>query len=31
LQTMGDPAAQLDLMLSHASGLYAGVWTSNVD
>lgn len=30
-QTMGDPAAQLDLMLSHASGLYAGVWTSNVD
>nr|WP_286946981.1 TorF family putative porin [Pseudomonas sp. UBA6718] len=24
-------AAQLDLMLSHASGLYAGVWTSNVD
>lgn len=30
-QTLGDPAAQLDLMLSHASGLYAGVWTSNVD
>ena len=30
-QTMGDPAAQLDLMLSHASGMYAGVWTSNVD
>lgn len=30
-QTMGDPAAQLDLMLSHASGLYAGVWTSNVE
>lgn len=30
-QTMGDPAAQLDIMLSHASGLYAGVWTSNVD
>lgn len=30
-QTMGDPAAQLDIMLSHASGLYAGVWTSNVE
>lgn len=30
-QTLGDPAAQLNLMLSHASGLYAGVWTSNVD
>jgi uncharacterized protein (TIGR02001 family) len=30
-QTLGDPAAQLDLMLSHASGLYAGVWTSNVE
>jgi|SRR3990167_2598192 len=30
-QTLGDPAAQLDLMLTHASGLYAGVWTSNVD
>lgn len=30
-QTMGDPAAQLDLMLSHASGLYAGVWASNVE
>ena len=30
-QTLGDPAAQLDLMLSHASGLYAGVWTSNVN
>jgi uncharacterized protein (TIGR02001 family) len=30
-QTMGDPAMQLDLMLSHASGLYAGVWTSNVE
>ncbi|UUY07857.1 TorF family putative porin [Pseudomonas sp. J452] len=30
-QTLGDPAAQLDIMLSHASGLYAGVWTSNVE
>ncbi|HWR80835.1 MAG TPA: TorF family putative porin [Pseudomonas sp.] len=30
-QTLGDPAAQLDLMLSHASGLYAGIWTSTVD
>ncbi|WP_137886577.1 TorF family putative porin [Pseudomonas sp. 2FE] len=30
-QTLGDPAAQLDLMLTHASGLYAGAWTTNVD
>ena len=30
-QTLGDPAAQLDVMLSHASGLYAGAWTSNVE
>lgn len=30
-QTMGDPAAQLDVMFSHVSGLYAGVWTSNVE
>ncbi|MDP2745121.1 TorF family putative porin [Pseudomonas sp.] len=30
-QTQGDPAAQLNLVLSHASGLYAGVWTSSVD
>jgi uncharacterized protein (TIGR02001 family) len=30
-QTLGDPAMQLDLMLTHASGLYAGVWTSNVE
>lgn len=30
-QTMGDPAMQLDLLLSHASGLYAGAWTSNVE
>jgi uncharacterized protein (TIGR02001 family) len=30
-QTLGDPAAQLALTLSHASGLYAGIWTSNVD
>jgi len=30
-QTQNDPAAQFDLMLSHASGLYAGIWTSTVD
>ena len=30
-QTMGDPAAQLDVMLSHASGAYLGAWTSNVE
>lgn len=30
-QTQNDPAAQLDLMLTHASGLYAGIWTSSVD
>ena len=30
-QTLGDPAAQLGITLNHASGLYAGVWTSNVD
>ena len=30
-QTLGAPAAQLDVMLSHASGLYAGAWTSNVE
>lgn len=30
-QTLGDPAAQLNVMLSHVSGLYAGVWTSNVN
>ena len=30
-QTLGDPAAQLAITLSHVSGLYAGVWTSNVD
>ncbi|MBX9915137.1 MAG: TorF family putative porin [Pseudomonadaceae bacterium] len=30
-QTLGDPAAQLNVMFSHVSGLYAGVWTSNVD
>lgn len=30
-QTQGNPAAQLNLILQHASGLYAGVWTSNVD
>nr|WP_298144207.1 TorF family putative porin [uncultured Pseudomonas sp.] len=30
-QTLGDPAAQLDLLLSHASGLYAGIWSSTVE
>lgn len=30
-QTLGDPAAQLEMTLIHNSGLYAGVWTSNVD
>lgn len=30
-QTQNDPAAQLNLVLLHASGLYAGIWTSNVD
>lgn len=30
-QTLGDPAFQLDVMLAHASGLYAGVWTSTVE
>ncbi|MES2870512.1 MAG: TorF family putative porin [Pseudomonadota bacterium] len=30
-QTLGDPAAQLAVTLNHISGLYAGVWTSNVD
>ena len=30
-QTQNDPAAQLNLLLSHASGLYAGIWTSTVD
>ena len=30
-QTKGDPAAQLAVTLSHASGLYAGIWTSNVN
>ena len=30
-QTRGDPAAQLAMTLSHSSGLYAGIWTSNVD
>lgn len=30
-QTQGDPALQADVMLSHASGLYLGAWTSNVD
>jgi uncharacterized protein (TIGR02001 family) len=30
-QTQGDPAAQAGATLLHASGLYAGLWTSNVD
>src|SRR5207253_82607 len=30
-QTLGDPAAQLAITLNHSSGLYAGIWTSNVD
>ncbi|WP_350616110.1 TorF family putative porin [Pseudomonas sp. HY7a-MNA-CIBAN-0227] len=30
-QTLGDPAAQLAVTLSHSSGLYAGIWTSNVN
>lgn len=30
-QTHGDPAAQLGVTLQHASGLYVGAWTSNVD
>lgn len=30
-QTQNDPAVQGSATLSHASGLYAGVWSSNVD
>lgn len=30
-QTLGDPALQGSATLMHSSGLYAGVWTSNVD
>lgn len=30
-QTGGDPAAQASVTISHASGLYAGVWASTVD
>lgn len=30
-QTQGDPAVQLDTVLSHSSGLYVGLWSSNVD
>ncbi|MCU9105310.1 TorF family putative porin [Pseudomonas aeruginosa] len=30
-QTLGDPALQASATLSHSSGLYAGIWTSNVD
>lgn len=29
--TLGDPALQASATLSHSSGLYAGLWTSNVD
>lgn len=30
-QTLNDPALQAGATLSHSSGLYAGIWTSNVD
>ncbi|MDR0279420.1 MAG: TorF family putative porin [Paucimonas sp.] len=30
-QTQNDPAAQFGMTLQHASGLYLGAWTSNVD
>lgn len=30
-QTQNDPAIQGSVTLSHSSGLYAGVWSSNVD
>lgn len=30
-QTLGDPALQFDASLTHSSGFYAGVFTSNVD
>jgi uncharacterized protein (TIGR02001 family) len=30
-QTLGDPALQAELNYEHDSGLYAGVWGSNVD
>ena len=30
-QTQGDPALQLDLVITHASGFYAGAWASNAD
>jgi uncharacterized protein (TIGR02001 family) len=30
-QTQGDPTAQAGATLAHSSGLYAGVWTANVD
>ena len=30
-QTQGNPALQIDLSATHASGFYAGVWASNVD
>lgn len=30
-QTLNDPAVQASATLSHASGLYLGAWTSNVD
>lgn len=30
-QTQGDPAVQGSATLIHSSGLYGGVWSSNVD
>ena len=30
-QTQGNPALQLDVSVTHASGFYAGAWASNVD
>lgn len=30
-QTLNDPALQAGATLTHSSGLYAGIWTSNVD
>ncbi|KRW61194.1 TorF family putative porin [Pseudomonas sp. TTU2014-080ASC] len=30
-QTQGDPAIQGGVTLAHSSGLYAGIWSSNVD
>ena len=30
-QTLNDPAVQAGTTLAHSSGLYVGVWSSNVD